>query len=263
MREARTGARPSQISRLVAKGKASFERSARVRRARRSRARGPITPSTAYAPVTSLGVARRLRRACHDQVRVPAQPGDGQVALEAATLVEHARVDEAPRRHGDVVGAEPLERGFGVGAFQPELGERGLVEDGDGLTARAVLGRDVGEPVLPAEGVARLGGDAFGGEPVGALPAHLVAEAGAPVAKALVQRREAKAPARLKLTVRKGHEVVLAHDLAGALPQELRAAVEGREAADVGLPQVHRRDRKSTRLNSSHVKISYAVFCLK
>src|SRR5690606_40525197 len=26
---------------------------------------------------------------------------------------------------------------------------------------------------------------------------------------------------------------------------------------------VHREDRKSTRLNSSHVKISYAVFCLK
>src|SRR5690606_40767638 len=27
--------------------------------------------------------------------------------------------------------------------------------------------------------------------------------------------------------------------------------------------QVEARDRKSTRLNSSHVKISYAVFCLK
>src|SRR5690554_7914218 len=27
--------------------------------------------------------------------------------------------------------------------------------------------------------------------------------------------------------------------------------------------RVHRRDRKSTRLNSSHVRISYAVFCLK
>src|SRR3989442_11739855 len=26
---------------------------------------------------------------------------------------------------------------------------------------------------------------------------------------------------------------------------------------------VHQRDRKSTRLNSSHVRISYAVFCLK
>src|SRR5690606_40991695 len=28
-------------------------------------------------------------------------------------------------------------------------------------------------------------------------------------------------------------------------------------------PPLHRSDRKSTRLNSSHVKISYAVFCLK
>src|SRR5690606_36398011 len=29
------------------------------------------------------------------------------------------------------------------------------------------------------------------------------------------------------------------------------------------VPLAQRRDRKSTRLNSSHVKISYAVFCLK
>src|SRR5690606_41888708 len=29
------------------------------------------------------------------------------------------------------------------------------------------------------------------------------------------------------------------------------------------LPQRRRQDRKSTRLNSSHVKSSYAVFCLK
>src|SRR5437868_9761890 len=38
-------------------------------------------------------------------------------------------------------------------------------------------------------------------------------------------------------------------------------------AADVGLQREgrprFRRDRKSTRLNSSHVSISYAVFCLK
>src|SRR5690606_42155724 len=42
----------------------------------------------------------------------------------------------------------------------------------------------------------------------------------------------------------------------------------GRAAAGRGpLPRRHRQpargDRKSTRLNSSHVKISYAVFCLK
>src|SRR5690349_23763938 len=40
-------------------------------------------------------------------------------------------------------------------------------------------------------------------------------------------------------------------------PVELRALRNARTTARV------RRDRKSTRLNSSHVEISYAVFCLK
>src|SRR5690606_41542694 len=35
------------------------------------------------------------------------------------------------------------------------------------------------------------------------------------------------------------------------------------ESGGVLDPQIHVLDRKSTRLNSSHVKISYAVFCLK
>src|SRR5438045_7014217 len=39
----------------------------------------------------------------------------------------------------------------------------------------------------------------------------------------------------------------------------LYAAHERRRAGD----PPHRRDRKSTRLNSSHLGISYAVFCLK
>src|SRR5215475_14680894 len=47
---------------------------------------------------------------------------------------------------------------------------------------------------------------------------------------------------------------------AGGPCQRLRRGRGGRREAgrDLG-----RRDRKSTRLNSSHVKISYAVFCLK
>src|SRR3989442_13913066 len=32
---------------------------------------------------------------------------------------------------------------------------------------------------------------------------------------------------------------------------------------DQRVASIHRLDRKSTRLNSSHVRISYAVFCLK
>src|SRR5690606_42012088 len=35
------------------------------------------------------------------------------------------------------------------------------------------------------------------------------------------------------------------------------------EIVGVGVDAHPRQDRKSTRLNSSHVKISYAVFCLK
>src|SRR5690625_6360153 len=34
-------------------------------------------------------------------------------------------------------------------------------------------------------------------------------------------------------------------------------------AADIGYPVIIKADRKSTRLNSSHVAISYAVFCLR
>src|SRR2546430_2899183 len=33
--------------------------------------------------------------------------------------------------------------------------------------------------------------------------------------------------------------------------------------SEVGIPAPETRDRKSTRLNSSHSQISYAVFCLK
>src|SRR5687768_18013300 len=36
-----------------------------------------------------------------------------------------------------------------------------------------------------------------------------------------------------------------------------------RRETKVRIPAAHRRDRKSTRLNSSHGYISYAVFCLK
>src|SRR5690606_41472654 len=50
---------------------------------------------------------------------------------------------------------------------------------------------------------------------------------------------------------------------------ELTAAIRGdaqrslAERRAPGIAVTHEQDRKSTRLNSSHVKISYAVFCLK
>src|SRR5690606_42065558 len=50
--------------------------------------------------------------------------------------------------------------------------------------------------------------------------------------------------------------------LAGAV-EEGHAPVVRRTGAVGGDPDRGGTDRKSTRLNSSHVKISYAVFCLK
>src|SRR5207253_5383206 len=50
------------------------------------------------------------------------------------------------------------------------------------------------------------------------------------------------------------------------LAQEIHRAFDVRAKAIFGVGGVlaqMRRDRKSTRLNSSHVAISYAVFCLK
>src|SRR5690242_21254134 len=54
---------------------------------------------------------------------------------------------------------------------------------------------------------------------------------------------------------------------AAALEAEARAAAERLRALDVGTTgkpgSLLDVDRKSTRLNSSHMSISYAVFCLK
>src|SRR5690606_41977894 len=64
-------------------------------------------------------------------------------------------------------------------------------------------------------------------------------------------------------------DVAWQHDQrAGAIRGEEQAhrhavRVRDRHHADDAVAAPARQDRKSTRLNSSHVKISYAVFCLK
>src|SRR5690606_41422297 len=66
--------------------------------------------------------------------------------------------------------------------------------------------------------------------------------------------------------------LVLYHLCTHSLPDDVFALLQLADAANVDAargielqrPAARRRlDRKSTRLNSSHVKISYAVFCLK
>src|SRR3712207_8737032 len=61
-----------------------------------------------------------------------------------------------------------------------------------------------------------------------------------------------------------GHELAVAadHGLGGDLEVEVGGLLlDHRHEGSVDFE--HRTDRKSTRLNSSHANISYAVFCLK
>src|SRR5947209_10639713 len=52
--------------------------------------------------------------------------------------------------------------------------------------------------------------------------------------------------------------------IAAGAPRAPRGGADGGFGGDLALRQVRARpDRKSTRLNSSHANISYAVFCLK
>src|SRR2546430_12220857 len=75
------------------------------------------------------------------------------------------------------------------------------------------------------------------------------------VASRVVQQHHRQQPVRLGLV---GHQL----DERASEPQRL-----GREVASAAVAlvedQVDDGDRKSTRLNSSHSQISYAVFCLK
>src|SRR5699024_12519969 len=56
---------------------------------------------------------------------------------------------------------------------------------------------------------------------------------------------------------------VVAAEVLGVLMDVLGVFVLGLSPIPESLVDRFRRDRKSTRLNSSHVSISYAVFCLK
>src|SRR3712207_8616275 len=75
--------------------------------------------------------------------------------------------------------------------------------------------------------------------------------------------RSDRARVLVELTLDEGAVVVRAAVLDR---EDLAVAVEDADLEVLPLDQAHatrRKDRKSTRLNSSHANISYAVFCLK
>src|SRR5690554_7499347 len=98
----------------------------------------------------------------------------------------------------------------------------------------------------------------FSSIPPGLSDSHWLAEVNTRIKQLLKQRGEDSA-------TRLFGEAWLDY-LCSRYPSARRSALRPL-AADLYRPQVQlgeeKRDRKSTRLNSSHVRISYAVFCLK
>src|SRR5439155_7932886 len=75
-----------------------------------------------------------------------------------------------------------------------------------------------------------------------------------------------RSPAELDRQLDELADALLIEDLERVVPQDAVLHVERQEPAGVVAREAEgrlREDRKSTRLNSSHVAISYAVFCLK
>src|SRR5688572_31179102 len=67
----------------------------------------------------------------------------------------------------------------------------------------------------------------------------------------------------LPISLRAGVAAERENHTAFVLVQYANRGDQQKQNDDGGYDQVHGKDRKSTRLNSSHSQISYAVFCLK
>src|SRR5688572_31265861 len=92
--------------------------------------------------------------------------------------------------------------------------------------------------------------------------------AGKGVARSL--RRDGKIPGVIYGRNREAEPIVVDTGALTKLLAQISAAttivdvaIEGRAPVKALIREIQRKDRKSTRLNSSHSQISYAVFCLK
>ncbi len=170
-----------------------------------------------------------------------AGPGDRDVALVGAPGVEHSRVDRAPDRHGDIGGAQPLQRLFGVPSHHEVLGERRLVEHRDGLTSGALLGDRPLHPGRTFPGVLDDGRNSLRGKDIGAFPVVATAQAGTLSDQVLMDRRAPQRAGRLQLTVGPRQGVVQPQHLAHPGTQPVGVARERREAAQVRADEVHGR----------------------
>src|SRR5712675_1960904 len=175
-----------------------------------------------------------------DVVGVRRHARDREVALDAATLIEELRIDEAPDWPGHVVGANPAKGLLHVAPDELKLGKGGLIEERHALARGLVFAGDGGEPVRAAKTVDVVRLLSRRRKPVRPLPAELFAEHRALLLQQRVQRRAAQGPAARVLLARPGDGVVLAVQLKGTAAHPTDVQVRRAEAPDVDGPQIER-----------------------
>src|SRR5690625_2887113 len=176
-------------------------------------------------------------------------------------------------------GAGGVERAFKIARLQPLILALGVM----GPHARIAVGlqflahRQAVSALGALAALARCGGTLQHALPVLHTVAHLVGNdigarqiaLGAKAGGHFLKEAQVKVGMLIAGAVKRAHGAA-----AGAAGRAQRAGVEHQPGFTIGLPLLAEKrlpdilgagheDRKSTRLNSSHVAISYAVFCLK
>src|SRR5256884_7508576 len=201
--------------------------------------------------------------------------GDAQVAPEAALqagIVLSAAEEVAHQLPENRAASDELHHARGYGGSE----KRAAIETADDARGKFQLGRECGldpgriflRAALRQRTAKKLAGadcveQPFASERID--PGGGVADQRPVLADNVALRKRA--------LLRRGQDVavelcafrwkVLLLDKRLQMPAKLRAGMRGHAAADSDREMIAARERKSTRLNSSHGYISYAVFCLK
>ena len=166
------------------------------------------------------------------------KPRDGDVAFDAAAIVEHLRVDDRPHRAIHAVCGDPLQGCLCVRAFEDELGKGGLVEKGRSFARRFMLPAHRCVPVGALEGVDVVGRFIQRCVPIRTFPPKFFPKDSALGFERVVERGAAAGAAGAVLFRRPGHGVMLAIGLERAGADPIGVGMGPAKAANIDGPEI-------------------------
>ena len=191
-------------------------------------------------PAHPIRIAHAERRSAYHDEFLGREMEQRHLGLDAAALVEHGRVDAAPRLASDAVRADRVEEGRGARPFDDKFGKRRLVDQRDALANLPVLLGDLIEPArLVLETRYLLQVCTLIGKAKRALEAEARAEDGARRLEMLMHRRAPQTAASFVFRARPMDRVIIAIGLDGPFLEIPARAVRGAEPAHVEGPEVH------------------------